>query len=393
MLVWAAALIALGLFGRNMVAVDLLDPHGASAPFHSGVANFLLAPAARWDSVWYLSIAHVGYFSRQSSAMFPLYPLLIHIGSMVFRSELLVGLAISLASMAGGLYLLHRLVELDFDERTARTTVLLVAFFPVALFLSAVYTESLYLLLSVGAIYAARLDRWAWAGVLGALAAATRSAGVLVLVPLVVMYLYGPRAGSGRAPSAGWWRPRWRVSRSALWLALVPLGMVSFLVYLGITHGQPFATFSAEAYWGRHFAGPFGGLVQAIGRAPDDVRRVLIGHELILGPGEPIGLSAHNLIDLGFVAFAVVGLAGAWRRVPFAYFLYSVLLLAQALSYPTSYEPLASVARYILAIFPVFIGWALLLRDRRRLTMIAIGSSAALLAVFSGLWATWAWIA
>jgi hypothetical protein len=86
-------------------------------------------------------------------------------------------------------------------------------------------------------------------------------------------------------------------------------------------------------------------------------------------------------------------LVSAWRRVPFAYFAYAAALLAQAMSYLVSHEPLGSISRYVLVIFPVFIGWALLLRGRLRARAATLASSAVLLAVFSGLWATWAWIA
>ena len=275
-LVWAAGLMALAIFGHNGYAVSLLDPNGATAPFHSAAANFLFAPAARWDSVWYLQIAHSGYFSPASSGMFPLYPLLIRIGTLVFRSELLTGLAISLTSMIGALYLLERLVTIDFDEPTARITVLLIAFFPVSFFFSAVYTESLFLLFTVGALYAARRDHWALAGALGALASATRSAGILLAAPLVIMYLYGPRASSQPPRPGRWWQPRYRITASVVWLLAVPVGMVAYLAYLGIAHGQPFAPFHAQQVWGRSFAGPFGGLWHAIEALPRDVGRVLV---------------------------------------------------------------------------------------------------------------------
>lgn len=393
-IVWFAGLMALAIFGRNLHAVAELDPYGASAPFHSPVANFLLAPGARWDSVWYLQIAHAGYFSQQSSGMFPLYPLLIRTGALVFHSELLVGLAISLVSMTIALHLLERLVRLDFTEATARTTVLLVAFFPVAFFLSAAYTESLYLLVSVGAVYAARRERWAVAGVCGGLAAATRSDGILVLVPLALIYLYGPRAHALLPGTSTWWKPRYPIRPSVAWLALVPVGLLTYLAYLGIAHGQAFATYYAQKhYWHHQFAGPFGGVVQAIVGVPDDVRRVLTGTGMHVGPGDPITWNAHDLIDLGFVAFAAIGTIAAWRRVPFAYFAYTVVLLAFDLSFPTHEEPLQSISRYTLVIFPVFIGWALLLERRPRVTLAVLGTSAALLAVFSALWTTWAWVA
>jgi hypothetical protein len=394
LVVWVAGLIALAIFGRNVHVVDVIDPFGASAPFHSAAANFLLAPAARWDSVWYLQIARDGYFSQQSSGMFPLYPLLIRIGSLVFHSELLVGLGISLVSMTVALCLLDRLVRLDFDEATARRTVLLVAFFPVAFFLSAVYTESLFLLATVGAVYAARQDRWALAGLCGGLAAATRSDGILVLVPLVLIYFYGPRIGSGVEVTSTRWKPRYPVRPSVAWLALVPAGLAAYLVYLGIAHGQPFATYYAQQfYWHHQFAGPFGAVARALVGVPDDVRRVLTGTGSLVGPGDPISWNAHDLIDLAFLTFPIVGAIGAWRRVPFAYFAYTVVLLAFDLSFPAKQEPMQSISRYTLAIFPVFIGWALLLKRRPRMTLAVLGTSAGLLAVFSALWAMWLWIA
>lgn len=84
---WAAGLIALAIFGHDAMTASALDPNGASAPFHNAAANFVLAPAARWDSLWYLQTAHVGYFSPQSSAMFPVCSLLIRIGTLMLGSE------------------------------------------------------------------------------------------------------------------------------------------------------------------------------------------------------------------------------------------------------------------------------------------------------------------
>jgi len=78
-------------------------------------------------------------------------------------------------------------------ESLADNTVTLIAFCPTAFFFSAVYTEGLYLLLSVGCILLARRGRWLWAGVLGGLAAASRNSGVVLLVPFLLLFLYGPR--------------------------------------------------------------------------------------------------------------------------------------------------------------------------------------------------------
>jgi Mannosyltransferase (PIG-V) len=393
LIVWGAGLFALALFGRNLQVIAAMDANHLTEPFSSAAANFAFAPAARWDSVWYLAIAHGGYFSRPSSAYFPLYPFLIHTSTVLFRSALLAGTVISVVSMTVALYVLYLLSRLDLGEAQARATVMLVAFFPMAFFLSAVYTEALYLLLSVGAIYAARLDRWAWAGVLGALASATRPSGFLILLPLAWLYLYGPRDAAPLEQCPARWRPRYAVSRSVIWLALVPVGILAYLGYLWAAHHAPLAPFQVELEWGRKFAGPFGAVVKALVGVPGDLHRELTHSTVSVGAGDPISWTTHNFIDLGFLAFAAAGLALSWRRVPRAYFAYAVVLLVEALSYPIAAEPLESFPRYVLAMFPLFMGWGAWLGPRPRLNRSVICVSALLLAAFSGLWAFWAWVA
>ena len=72
---------------------------------------------------------HAGYFSRSATAFFPLYPLMIHLGTVVFGSSILAGTVDLAVSMTVGLDLLHRLVGLDLSDAQARATELLVAFF------------------------------------------------------------------------------------------------------------------------------------------------------------------------------------------------------------------------------------------------------------------------
>jgi hypothetical protein len=339
-----------------------------------------------------LQIAHLGYFSRQSSAFFPLYPLLIGLGGGSYGASLIVGTLISVASLTVGLYFVYRLALLDLDAAQARATVWLIALFPTAFFFSAVYSESLFLMLSVGAIYAARLDRWAWAGILGGLAGATRSNGLLIAIPLVLIYLYGPRSAIQKSALTKWWRPRYALCRSVLWLLLVPIGIAAYMTYLAITHDAPLAPFQAQAFWGREFAGPFGAIVHLVSALPGDFHRIASGTTRSI-IGDPISWDIHDLIDLGFLAFAFAGLAFSWRRVPFAYFAYAFVFLGQALSDPRIIGPLASLPRYLLPMFPLFMGWGAVLGRRPAVNRGALVVSAALLAVLSGLWACFAWVA
>ena len=109
-------------------------------------------------------------------------------------ANLVAGIVLSFGCALGALCLLYRLTALELGEDMARSAVWIYAWLPPALFLSAVYTEALFLLLTVGAFFAGRTGRWWLAGLLGALAAATRNGGVLLVLPLLVLYLYGPRA-------------------------------------------------------------------------------------------------------------------------------------------------------------------------------------------------------
>ncbi len=408
LLVWAAALWAIVLFGVNRAVSGPLDPASLTSPFGPAAANLLVAPAARYDSVWYLAIAHWGYGSHQAMAFFPLYPLLIHAGTWVLGSPVVVGTLVSFSAMGAALVLLDRLARIELGAGAARTTVLLVAFFPTAFFLSAVYTESLFLALSVGTFYAARRERWALAAGLAALAGATRSSGVLLALPLVIMYFYGPRAGGrpvgvevvagarrramARLRPAGM-RPRYRAGWNVAWIGLVPAGMAAYFAYLGLRHGTPFAPLSAEDYWHRAFAGPFGGAVRALRGLPHAVSVVLGGHQRVFALGAPVGWEAYQLIDVPYLAFAAAGLWFCWRRLPFAYSAYALVLLCQALSYPTPVEPMESFSRYLLLVFPVFMGWGAFLGERRVARGVTLGALSAGLVVLSGFWGVWAWVA
>src|SRR5918997_3004064 len=159
------------------------------------LADPLLAPLARWDSVWYLRVAKSGYGDASRAAFFPLYPLLVRAVATPLGGSnaalLIAAYLVSLAAFLGALVPLHRLKELELGRRLARPVLLLLALFPAAVFFGAPYSESLFLLLSVGAFYAARTDRWAWAGACVAGAAATRSSGILLLLPLAFLWWRG----------------------------------------------------------------------------------------------------------------------------------------------------------------------------------------------------------
>ncbi|HEX8959018.1 MAG TPA: mannosyltransferase family protein, partial [Solirubrobacterales bacterium] len=183
-LIWVVGVLTVVAVGFFPGDSGSLDPSRLTTPFHVGVLDALVSPAARWDSAWYLAIAKTGYVFPSQTVFFPLFPGLMALGGVVVGNglELVLGIFISCACAIGGLYLMHRLVSLEFDEGLARNAVWIFAWLPTALVLSAVYSEALFLLLAVGSFYAARTGRWGLAGLLGGLAAASRNGGILLLV-------------------------------------------------------------------------------------------------------------------------------------------------------------------------------------------------------------------
>jgi Mannosyltransferase (PIG-V) len=368
------------------------DPTGLTR--HLGaVGEVLGAPAVRWDSSYYVFTAQHGYEALGQTAFFPFYPLVMRAVATVTYSEVVAGVLVSLVSFAVALVLLHRLADIDFGPAVARRTVWLLALFPASVFFSAVYTEGLFLALSVGAVYAARRGSWAWAGALGGMAALTRNTGVLIGVAVLLMYLYGPRADKpsttlkGVRPLAERLRPRYRLRADALWLLLIPAGLVVFAVYTWIVYDSPFASYDAQAIFHREFLGPFSALWYG-GR---DVGQA-IGDLLGISNGEGIGASLRTLALAGTVVGALVATAGALRRLPVAYGAYALAALLPPLSTPWPDHPLWSTPRFIAVLFPLFLWLALVLRNRRWYLVFCVAFALGL-AYCSARFSAWYWVA
>lgn len=451
LLVWAAGMGAVLAFGFGPVR-NAFNPPGVTRGF-GWLGSLLAAPAARWDAAWYLVIAHFGYrpdlsaFTSSRTAFFPLYPLGLSAISHVGVPPVLAGVLLSLGALALALYGIHRLTTLElacagrssFVARSqagevARLAVMVTAFAPMAFYFSAVYSESLYLALSVGVFWCARQGRWAWVGVLGALAAATRSTGLVLMLPAVMLYLYGPR--EDRAPDfqpkqllrhtvrrrmpglyGAWFlnhavsrprpssalraisrlRPNYRLRRDALWLGLVPVGLGLYMAYLALDGGSALLPFHAQDVWGRHFAGPYLGVWDGVKAAFQGARQLLsLQREHVYFPaagGSPLIDAGHNLMLLAFLLAAIPAIVGVLRMLPLAYGVYVIASLAMPLSYPVASQPLMSLPRFLVVLFPLSIWLAAWLAVHPRARMPALVGSAALMALFVGEFATWHWVA
>jgi hypothetical protein len=361
-----------------------------------GFLNTLVGPAARWDTRWYIEIANHGYgASPNRPAFFPLYPMSIKAIAWVTGGPLLVGLVLSFAFFLIGLAAFHRLAVIEVGADGARWAVWGLVLFPGSLWFSAVYSESLFLMVSVGAVLCARRGRFAWAGVLAALGAATRSAGLLLMLPLALLWWDAYRGQARAAQVAGGRRPS---PLSLGWVLLTPLGLAAFCGYLAIDGASWHAPFSAQDVWHRSFAGPFEGINQGATAAFDGLRQIIHGSPTPVywdrAGGDAIAVGRHDVALFLCLAIAVPALVGAFRRLPLAHGAYALCALLLPLSYPVGPQPLMSLPRFEAVLYPLFLwlGWWL---ARRGVLwrVVVLGTFAFFLAACSALFTTWHWVA
>lgn len=373
-----------GVFDERAVA---FDQAGYSRPF-GALGNEMIGPAVRWDSMWFLGIADTGYASDPGRpAFFPLYPGLVALVSHITGTFALAGIVVSVLCFFAGLVFFHLLATIEVGAVAANWATMALALFPGAFWFSSVYSESLFLMLSVGAVYFARERRWLPAAVLGALAAATRSAGVLLVIPLALLWWDAHRAD----PERNGWSGLLAAPAVLLGLLAVSLTMVT----MGLDFGSPF---SAQERWGRTFQGPWVGLWDGTTAAWDGVRQLIHGRPPPLyfekAGGDPMAIARHNLLLWITLVVAVVPAAAAWKWLRPAHAAYATAALLLPLSYPVEPQPLMSLPRFVAVLYPLplVVGvWMARGPRWRGGTLLVI--SAIWLAVVSGLVTNWRWVA
>jgi hypothetical protein len=358
----AAELVAIRLAYVVLAALGLLwMPGTPGLHAYNAHGDLLFGTFAQWDAGWFVRIARHGYDTKQSTAFFPLYPLVVRAVAVVVRSAVAAGVIVSLVSAAGAASLLYRLSG-------SRSAVLLLALYPVAFVFTSIYSDAFFLLLAIASFLAAVRGRSLAAGVLGGLAVATRLLGLALLPALVVLL----------------WKRGWAKLAPLL---LLPAALGIYMLYLHRHFGDALAFSHAEGvFWLRHTPtlGPLSGLWDAAHSAEQGVAQLVL-HLPTHGPyGKPEQYATWNVVQ-----FALLLAAGwltwlAWRDLGAAWGLYSAATLVIVLSSPAAVVPLVSLPRFLLADFPLFV---VLARWRGVLAPVfgAVGAAAAI-GFASGKW-------
>ncbi|GGZ06614.1 glycosyltransferase family 39 protein [Streptomyces poonensis] len=233
---------------------------------------------ARWDSLWYVRVADLGYGYEvrlpngdvhSNLAFFPLLPWLERAVSAVTPlSYADAGLLVSsLASLAAA-WGIFAVADHLYGRRAGICAVLLWAVLPVGIVQSMAYTESLFTALAAWALYAVLTGRWITAGALSALAGLTRPVGAAVAAAVwaaaIASYVRERRAlaGDGNRPPPFVWdgstgAPHGTsVVRRALGMLLAPLGAAGYALWVGHrSGGGPLGYLDVQAGWGNGFDG------------------------------------------------------------------------------------------------------------------------------------------
>lgn len=167
-----------------------IDPYSKELLFPSPELDYWFR-WTNWDGGHFRGIAEHGYSPGQT-VFFPLYPLMMKILSMPGLDTNFAGLLTSHLSLIAALFFLYKLTLLDFPERIAKRAVFALLVFPTSFYLGTVYSESLFLAVSVSSFYFLRTKHVARSSFFGAAAVATRLVGVVTVAAILAEYLLKP---------------------------------------------------------------------------------------------------------------------------------------------------------------------------------------------------------
>lgn len=328
-----------------------------TARLEDGVSDLFCA----WDCYWYTSIADKGYqlphqipgIGFATWAFFPLLP------SLMAGLTWLTGLAtvtsgVIIATIATGLGLYGNfLLARDIAGREfARHATIVLAFWPFAIHTAIPMTEALFVPLTIWALLFTRRRQWLAAGFAAGLLSATRTTGVFMFLPMLMIAVQ----------DHGLWRVltiRPGTERVALALALTGLGLALYMLHLNGVLGDALAFSHNQAAWQRRFAFPWMTIYDAL---------------------NPLVITPRWMLANGL--YVATGLAGLWLAVvlwrrdlkPEAVFVAATLLIA------FSSGSANSLPRYAAGLYPTTLAVALLSDTCLRRLPVAVFLGAGLFA-------------
>lgn len=302
------------------------------------ITNPLFWGWANFDGEHYLSIAMFGYKDLQL-AFFPMYPYAMNnlsrlIGSST-ASYLWSGMILSNIFFLGSLLLFWRIIKLDYSEKIAKIAVILLLIFPTTFFFGSVYTESLFLFLSLLTYYLYRKDKYLFSGLVGILMTLTRLYGGFVIVMIIVDVLV-------RKISI------LEIFKQKIYLiGLSASGLASYMAYCWYSKGDALAFYSLQTNVGEHRSLGLIMLPQVFYRYLVKIIPNLSWNYL------PVVFT--TLLELAVAILFLMILYFSFKKIRWDYWVY--ILLGYVI--PTLTGSFSSLPRYVIVLFPAFIFMAI----------------------------------
>jgi hypothetical protein len=382
---WLVVSAAAAIATQYARSQDTVPAVGWFLPERSGLQELIVQPLRNWDGFWYSLIAIEGYdYHPATTAFWPLYPWSMRVMSDIFFiSAETAGLILSNVAFFLALVIFHRLVSGTWNQAVANRAIWLLAFFPTAFYFSAVYSESFFLLFCLLAYYRATDGKWWQAGLAGMLAALTRNLGVLVAVPLGIMFLKQHGVDPRRWP------------RTWLAVGLPALGPLVYTFALWRIYDDPLLTLDAQKGWAREQAMPWTTFRMAFDQLDLGWLRTLLDSPTwttLTSHTVRFGFAEYESLDVAFTLLAIPLLIYCLVRLPVEYSIFPVILFVIPLFSPSTIHPLMSMSRFLIVMFPLFIALSIL--TRRQITFtLTIVPSVVLMVLLTIQFSTWYWVA
>ena len=139
-----------------------------------------------YDGQHYIEMAKAGYSSEFLYAFFPMYPLLIRILSIIIPSYQISGALISNIASFLSLLLLNKLTK----DKDNKFNIICFIFSPILAYTSIVYTESIFMLLTILGYYLYKKDKYILSAIIVGISILTRNSGIILWGAIGLDMLY-----------------------------------------------------------------------------------------------------------------------------------------------------------------------------------------------------------
>lgn len=300
---------------------------------HFSFDNLILL-YSNFDGQKYLNLSQYDYghpITKDDNFLFPFYPWLIE-NFNIFNSPLITAIIISHTCLFLALIIIYKTIKIDYDDITAFSVLRLILIFPTAFFLISVYSESLFLLLSVSCFYFARKKNYLLASAIAGLASYTRLMG-LFLFPFLLIEFWIEHKKNVKLMLQDY---------RIISLLLAPLGLINYLKLLEIKTGNALSFLYDKPLFN-----------------PDRIiSKVILLYQVLfrylkmiifIDHTDPLFFTVLLEFSVGIIFLVLVIIS--FRQLRLSYAFYSLFLYL----IPTLNGSFISLPRYVIIIFPLFI--------------------------------------